>query len=79
MGMFGWSKAVAGFRKTRHGGLARVSWMFTFTITAYNLVRPLKLLAAVRVATPGLCPELTFTRQIGSQTRPVVFCYNPDE
>jgi hypothetical protein len=36
--VFGWTKA-AGFRKTRHRGLARVSWMFTLTSTAYNLVR----------------------------------------
>jgi|SRR5271169_437915 len=25
--VFGWSKATAGFRKTRHCGLARVNWM----------------------------------------------------
>ena len=36
--VFGWSKAAAGFRKTRHRGLARVGWMFTLT-TAHNLVR----------------------------------------
>ena len=45
--VFGWSKAAAGFRKTRHCGLARVRWMFTLTITAYNLVRLPKLIAAV--------------------------------
>ena len=43
--VFGWSKAVAGFRKTRHRGVARVGWMFTLTATAYNLVRLPKLLA----------------------------------
>jgi hypothetical protein len=32
--LFGWSKAVGGFRKTRHRGLAGVNWMFTLTITA---------------------------------------------
>ncbi|MGB9646010.1 MAG: transposase, partial [Stellaceae bacterium] len=37
--VFGWSKATAGFRKTRHRGLARVGWMFTLTAAAYNLVR----------------------------------------
>jgi hypothetical protein len=36
---FGWTKAAAGFRKTRHRGLSRVGWMFTLTTTAYNLVR----------------------------------------
>jgi len=45
--VFGWSKATAGFRKTRHCGLARVRWMFTLTITAYNLVRLPKLIAVV--------------------------------
>src|SRR5881227_4051017 len=45
--VFGWSKAVAGFRKTRHRGLARVGRMFTLTATAYNLVRLPKLVAAV--------------------------------
>jgi transposase len=45
--VFGWSKAAAGFRKTRHRGLARVAWMFTLTATAYNLVRLPKLAGAV--------------------------------
>ena len=44
--VFGWSKAAAGFRKTRHRGLARVGWMFTLTATAYNLVRLPKLVRA---------------------------------
>jgi hypothetical protein len=37
--VFGWTKAAAGFRKTRHRDLSRVGWMFTLTTTAYNLVR----------------------------------------
>jgi hypothetical protein len=45
--VFGWSKAAAGSRKTRHCGLARVNWMFTLTLTAYNLVRLPKLMVAV--------------------------------
>ena len=45
--IFGWTKATAGLRKTRHRGLARVGWMFTLTATAYNLVRLPKLMAAV--------------------------------
>jgi len=44
--IFGWSKASAGLRKTRHRGLARVGWMFTLTVGAYNLVRLPKLLAS---------------------------------
>ena len=44
--VFGWTKAAAGFRKTRHRGLARVGWMFTVTATAYNLVRLTKLVPA---------------------------------
>jgi transposase len=42
---FGWIKTVATLRKTRHRGVARVGWMFTLAMTAYNLVRIPKLLA----------------------------------
>jgi len=44
--VFGWMKTVAGMRKTRHRGTARVGWMFTLTAAAYNLVRMPKLLGA---------------------------------
>jgi len=43
---FGWMKASAGLRKTRHRGSPRVGWLFTLTATACNLVRLPKLLAA---------------------------------
>ncbi len=42
--IFGWLKTVAGLRKTRHRGIARVGWMFTFALTAYNLLRLRNLL-----------------------------------
>ncbi len=42
---FGGIKAVAGLRKTRHRGTARVGWMFTLAAAAYNLVRIPKPLA----------------------------------
>jgi len=42
---FGWIKTTGGLAKTRHRGLDRVGWMFTFTAAAYNLVRLPKLLA----------------------------------
>ena len=42
---FGWIKAAAGLRKTRHRGLARVGWIVTLTAAACNLVRLPKLLA----------------------------------
>jgi transposase len=44
---FGWIKAAAGLRKTRHRGLPRVGWMVTLTAAACNLVRLPKLLATV--------------------------------
>jgi transposase len=44
--IFGWLKTVAGLRKTRHRGVARVRWMFTFALAAYNLVRMRNLAAA---------------------------------
>ena len=37
--IFGWMKTVGLMRKLRHRGVERVDWMFTFTATAYNLVR----------------------------------------
>jgi transposase len=44
--IFGWLKTVAGLRKTRHRGIARVQWMFTFALAGYNLVRMRNLLPA---------------------------------
>jgi transposase len=44
--IFGWVKTVAALRKTRHRGVARVGWMFTFALAAYNLVRMRNLAAA---------------------------------
>ena len=44
--IFGWMKTVGLLRKTRHRGVARVAWMFTFAAAVYNLVR-LRTLAAV--------------------------------
>ncbi len=44
---FGWAKTVAGLRKARHRGLAKVDWQFTFAMAAYNLVRLPKLLGAI--------------------------------
>lgn len=44
--VFGWTKSSAGLRQTRHRGLGRVGWQFTFTMAAYNLIRMPRLLAA---------------------------------
>jgi IS5 family transposase len=44
--IFGWLKTVAGLRKTRHRGVARVGWMFSFALAAYNLVRMRNLVLA---------------------------------
>lgn len=41
--IFGWMKTVGGMKKLRHRGLELVSWMFSFTAAAYNLVRMRKL------------------------------------
>lgn len=43
--VFGWLKTVGMLRKTRHRGLFRVGWVFTFAAAAYNLVRMRNLLA----------------------------------
>lgn len=37
--VFGWLKTVASLRKTRHRGVQKVGWVFTFAAAAYNLVR----------------------------------------
>jgi len=37
--IFGWLKTVGLLRKTRHRGVARVGWMFVFSLAVYNLVR----------------------------------------
>jgi hypothetical protein len=44
--IFGWLKTVAGLRKTRHRGGARVGWMFRFSLAAYNSLKMRKLLPA---------------------------------
>jgi transposase len=45
--VFGWIKTVGTLRKTRHRGLETVRWVFTFTATAYNLVRMRNLMSPV--------------------------------
>jgi transposase len=45
--IFGWLKTVAMLRKTRHRGLLRVGWVFSFAAAAYNLIRMRNLAAAV--------------------------------
>jgi transposase len=37
--VFGWVKTIGLLRKTRHKGVDRGGWMFTFTNAVYNLVR----------------------------------------
>jgi transposase len=44
--VFGWLKTVALLRKTRHRGVFKVGWVFTFAAAAYNLVRMRNLLAS---------------------------------
>jgi transposase len=43
---FGWMKTIGGLRKLRHRGGALVTWIFTFTAAAYNIVRLRRLLEA---------------------------------
>jgi IS5 family transposase len=42
--VFGWLKTVGALRKTRHRGVFKVGWVFTFAAAAYNLVRLRNLL-----------------------------------
>jgi transposase len=43
---FGWMKTIGGLRKLRHRGGRRVTWVFTWTAAAYNIVRMRRLLQA---------------------------------
>jgi transposase len=43
--VFGWLKTVASLRKTRHRGVLKVGWVFTYAAAAYNLVRMRNLLS----------------------------------
>ena len=43
---FGWVKEIAGLRKVKLRGLAKVDFAFQLALAAYNLVRLPKLLAA---------------------------------
>jgi len=44
--IFGWMKTVGMLRKTRHRGVDRVGWMFTFGVAVYNLVRMRNMMLA---------------------------------
>jgi transposase len=44
--IFGWLKTIGLMRKTRHRGLSKVDWVFTFALAAYNLVRIRNLMPA---------------------------------
>jgi len=44
--VFGWMKAVGGFRRTRYRGLARTQLAGYLVAAAYNLVRMARLTAA---------------------------------
>jgi len=54
--VFGWLKTVGMLRKTRHRGLRRVGWVFTFAASAYNLVRVRNLASALSSAAFSLKP-----------------------
>jgi transposase len=41
---FGWMKTIGGLRKLRHRGRPLVTWIFTLTAAAYNIVRLRRLL-----------------------------------
>lgn len=44
--IYGWLKTIGLMRKTRHKGVRRGGWMFTFALAAYNLVRIRNLAAS---------------------------------
>jgi hypothetical protein len=42
---FAWAKTIAGLRKTKHRGVGRVAYQFTFAMAASNLIRMPRLLS----------------------------------
>ena len=44
--IFGWAKTIGLMRKTRHKGVERGGWMFTFTTAVYNLIRIRNIIGA---------------------------------
>jgi hypothetical protein len=44
--VFGWLNALAGLRKVKHLGAARVDWILTFACPAGNFVRLRRLMLA---------------------------------
>jgi hypothetical protein len=45
--IYGWLKTIGLMRKTRHRGLPRVGFMFTWAAAVYHLVRIRNLIAAM--------------------------------
>jgi transposase len=70
--IFGWLKTVGGLRKARHRGVARVGWMFTFALAAYNLVRMRNLAAAAA----SLRPLREQGGKGGIRTLKMLICHN---
>jgi transposase len=50
---FGWGNTIAGLRKVKLSGLAKLRGLFTFTIAAYNLINISKLMAASTLRASG--------------------------
>ncbi|MBI1806819.1 MAG: IS5 family transposase [Ignavibacteria bacterium] len=44
--IFGWIKTIGPMRKTKHKGVERGGWMFTFTNAVYNLIRIRNIIGA---------------------------------
>jgi hypothetical protein len=64
--VFGWTKAVAGFRKTRHRGLARVRWIFADGHCPQS--RPAAQTGGGRsVAMPAIRPHTAKTSEIDAE------------
>jgi len=42
---FGWMKTIGGMQKPKYRSREKLAWLFTFTATAYNLIRLPKLMA----------------------------------
>ncbi len=71
--VFDWMRTLGGLRKTRHRGIKRVGWMFTFVAAADNLMPcPSCWLVLCRHARilPGVVSVAHQDSKTGQNTRP---------
>jgi hypothetical protein len=68
-GGVGWIMLAAGFRKTRHRGLARAGWMFTLYCRGLQSRSAAQVAGGGGIAMPGTCPVMAIPHNGGDVLR----------